>query len=192
VVKARHTVQVNPRLKDEADLYRLHPADMKKLTTVLDTEFTKFERRQFASEGSAGGKAWAPLSPAYAKAKKKAVIGTRIKTRKAILAGKKIMQRTGTGRKTLVNKRDALHIAEWYLKPRPAVELGTGYSIFSFHTGPNKNPRLPDRDVMQHTDAQALKYTDHVESYYREVVLPRIMRTLLAAWRRRRSGPRAR
>jgi hypothetical protein len=179
VVKARHTVTVNPRLKNLPEMFALQPADMKQLTTTLDVEFTRFEKRQFASEGSAGGELWQRLSPTY----------KRWKARR--YPGRKIMQLTGKGRKTLVNRRNKDHVAKWFLKPRAAVELGTNYKIFAYHTGSTRNPRLPDRDVMQHTDRQASRYTGHVESYFREVKLPRIAR-VLAAWKTRRSGPRAR
>lgn len=157
-------------MKTLAQAYALQAADMRTLTTQLDTSFREYEARMFATEGASGGRRWPALSPRYRRRKSK------------LFPGRKIMQARGKGRKTLVNKGDPKHVRRWSLKPRALITLGTDHRIFAFHTGAFKNPRLPERNVMQLSQRQRNRYNEIVRDYYRTVKLPRVARIL--AWRK--------
>lgn len=172
-MKARITSEVNPRLKTLRQAMQLDRREMGTVKDWIDTEFTAFEKRQFATEGAAGGQRWPALSPAYAKAKRRR------------FPGRKIMQRTGKLRKSLTNKRDASHVAKALLAPRRAIEVGTRNETAAYHISgsPLKNPHVPHRDVMQFGPAQAKRYTETIATYLREIKLPRVEK-ILAAWKR--------
>lgn len=177
-MKVRVTSEVNPRLKSLHQAMRLDRHEMKTVRDWIDTEFTAFEKRLFATEGSVGGPHWPALSPRY----------TRAKQRK--FPGRKIMQRTGKLRRSLVNKKDARHVAKALLKPRRAIEVGTRVETAAYHIAgsPLKNPRVPHRDVMQYGPRQAKRYAATIATYLKDIKLPRVEK-ILAAWKR---GPRRR
>ena len=177
-MKVKITSEVNPRLKTLHEAMKLDRREMDTIKDWIDTEFTAFENRQFATEGAAGGARWPALSPAYAKAKRRTH------------PVRKIMQRTGRLRRSLVNKGDALHVARAILKPRAAVEVGTRNETAAFHISgsPLKNPRVPHRDVMQFGAAQAKRYSKTIATYLKDIKLPRVEK-ILAAWKK---GPRRR
>jgi phage gpG-like protein len=177
-VKAKITSEVNPRLKTLHQAMQLDRREMDTMKDWIDTEFTQYEKRLFSTEGAAGGSRWPALSPAYAKAKQRR------------FPGRKIMQRSGKLRRSLVNKRDAAHVAKALLKPRRAIEVGTRNETAAFHISGSalKNPRVPHRDVMQYGPRQAARYAKAITTYLKDIKLPRVEK-ILAAWKR---GPRRR
>ena len=140
----RFRVDVNPGIKHLDEILEFNIRDMAKLRDRIDVKFRGFMRSQFSTQGASGGEPWQALSPKYEKWKKRKH------------PGKKIMALTGKTRKSLTSKTNADHVAIYRLKPRPAVEVGTSHKTPAYHSpfSPLKNPRLPDRDVIQTTATQ--------------------------------------
>jgi phage gpG-like protein len=175
---------LNPRVRDLESLFRLDGGDMQRITERVDTTFRKQSSQVFATEGSAGGERWEPLSPGYAKSKQKK------------FPGRKILQRKGKLRRSLVNK-GADHVAFGYTEPQPTVEVGTADPVAAYHApGRFHNPNLPVRDPIQRTPAQRIEMSERMKDYIVTVKLPRLLRALeagaiVAGLGRRAGGGRA-
>jgi hypothetical protein len=169
-MRARFTVSTPPRIRSVADAFALSKADMDTLVDAADVQFTRNEKRLFSTEGSSGGDKWPPLKRPRSPKKYRR---------------KKIMQRTGVLRKSLVNRNDPLHVAFGVLKPRAAITLGTNDTKAAYHidASPLKNPNLPQRDTLQQTERQENRYLKIYADYFREVKLPQIARLLQASRR---------
>ncbi len=179
-MRARYTSQVNPRIKTLPQMMQLDKRDMKTMTTAVDVLFVKNEARLFSTEGASGGGEWPALSPNYAAAKARTH------------PGRKIMQRTGRLRRSLTQRRNPQHVAQSALKPRATITVGTRDRTAAFHIrGARKNPRVPERDTLQHTREQLRSYQDKAADYIVNVKLERVRKVLAAAWRVRRAARRA-
>jgi hypothetical protein len=184
-MEARMVSQVNPRLRESiraATVWQL--AEVQAVARKIDAAFKKHERQLFSSEGAFGGMKWAPLAPATLRAKAGLQLGTRIKSRRAIFASKKIMQRTGLLRKSL-SQGGLLHVLNLGAVPRAFVEFGTAVDYAAHHIIGPHNKRQPkhERDVMQHRPEQERKYTDIATEYTVQVKAKRAAKILLA-WRK--------
>jgi len=179
-MEATFHAEVNPRIKKLTDLFDLNMQDMRSIKTMVDIEFVKKERKLFATEGASGGAKWKPLSPAYAKRKKRKK------------PGRKILAYEGDLRRGLTGRRHADHVARYSLtKTRAVVTVGTKNPIASYHApGYLHNPQLPVRDPIQLTRRQELDYTKIVRRYFVEVKMDRAVRALLSWGKaaRRRAG----
>lgn len=140
----KHFVAVNPRIRTLNEIYKLTTSDLRELTGIADARFRAAEIQLFAGEGAppAGQRKWKKLSPKYAKAK-----GRKF-------PGRKIMQRSGRGRKSLTTKGSG-HRAFFINRPYNAIYLGTSVKHLAYHIKPTKtrpnplyNPRLPNRDTL--------------------------------------------
>ncbi len=176
---------VSRKVRTLPELMALDKDDVKTITGWMDTRFVKNEKKLFTSEGSSGGRKWAALSPRYKKRKRK----IRAKGGKKSLG--KIMQLTGDLRKTLVNKGDDGHVAFGTVKPSVVISLGTRDRKAAWH-GPTRfhNLRLPNRDVLQHTNEQLKGYLMLAADYFTSTKLPRVRRALTARTRLRSTGGR--
>ncbi len=166
-MQAKFTSTVNPRIRTLPQLMKLDQRDMGTMLGIVDLEFTRNEKRLFSTEGTSGGRAWKPLSTAYARAKARA------------FPGRKIMQRTGKLRQGLTQQSHADHVKFTKLKPRATITVGTDNQVAAFH--------IPARDTLQHTPRQERKYYALVSDYLVNVKLARVKR-VLAAWKGRRRG----
>ena len=171
----KSTVRVNPKVKTLAEAFELQPAEMKRITIQVDYAFRAQEKKVFASSGSAGGSKFAPLSARYAKWKKRNY------------PGRKILSLTGGLRKSLSTKTSG-HVARSTTTPRATITVGTRNILAAYH-GPGQlhNPRMPERDALQHRPQDEQKYIDIAAEYFLKVKLPRVARTL-AAWKAVRVG----
>jgi hypothetical protein len=172
-------VQVNPRIRRLEDVAKLNRADMGMLTATVDRQFTKNETRLFSTQGASGGRSWPALSPGYAKQKR------------SRYPGRKIMVRTRKLRDSLAKSKGAGHVAQWRLKPRAVIEVGTRIVTAAYHIKPKQglanplyNRNMPDRDTLQYTRRQGRQYTKLVQDYLITNKLRRVERALLA-WGRR-------
>lgn len=159
------------REKGIADAMQLDRDDMQRITKALDAEFRKHMRRQFQSEGAHGGDAWAPLSARYAERKRRLLSGALSQMRSenrqisrlrggrgprtpSLASSMKILQLTGSLRDSLATDNRE-HVAEWYLKPKPTVRLGSSNEIGAYHADTRvHNPQLPVRDPRSMTTSQ--------------------------------------
>ena len=171
MVGPRITAMANPRMKKSfKEAMEMTVRDMKRMTTQVDRRFRENEKRLFASEGRSGGRAWKRLSPAYAKAKRKAV-GSR-----------KIMQRTGTLRRGLTQKSHPDHIARFVGTKDGRIKVGVQNIVAAYHGAAKgrQNPRLPKRNVMQMTAKQRRRYFRIVSDYLVNIKWKRGFRFLKA------------
>lgn len=178
-MKFNGSVEVNPRIKTAAQALQLNGADMRRMAHGVDMKFREQERKLFATEGASGGKRWAPLSRAYKKQKDRKY-GKR-----------KIMSRKGTLRKGLTQRSHPDHILLWGTKPSPFVVFGTQNRVGAYHikpkgdvSNPFYNRNLPDRDVMQRTNAQEKQLLGVVEQHMLDKL--RRFAKSLATWSKRR------
>lgn len=178
----RAQCKVNPRLRESLRAGVVWQVkELRILRDQVDSQFLRDEKRQFASEGASGGSKWAALSPKYKKAKQRK------------WGSKKIMQASGKTRKAFTTKGSG-HVATYGKAPRPFVEVGANSDVAAYHIKPKSglpnplyNRKLPDRDVMQMTQAQVKKYIQIVREFISEIKGPRAQK-VLAAWRRVRGG----
>jgi len=106
--------------------------DYREIWPSVAEEFYADEKDQFATQGAAGGEAWAPLSPAYAGWKE-------IK-----YPGQPILQRTGDLYRSLTSKGDPNSV---FVAARKALTLGSRlpYAIYHQSIAPRKVlPRRPE------------------------------------------------
>jgi len=176
--------QVNPRImKTLQQAAEMKPPEMKVILQQVDHRFREDEKTQFASQGTSGGQKWQALSPRYKAWKKRK------------FPGRKIMSLTGKTRKSLTTKGGG-HIAQYDLRPRPSVTVGTSVKTAAYHirssNNPLYNPRMPHRDTLQMTRRQERNYFKIIADYFREVKWPRVEKTLAsAAWGRAKLGRRS-
>ncbi len=167
---ARFNVNINPAVPKLAELFALNTKDMVQLARHIDLEFSKQEKRLFTTEGGSGGPKWPALSDRYKKAKKRRC------------RFKKLMVCSGELRRSLTTTIDKGHTKSWSLKPNPQVTVGTKVKTALYHIpgNPLKNPKLPDRDVLQFNQVGADKYEKVVFDYFKNVKIARIIRGLKA------------
>ncbi len=168
-MRARFTSEVNPRVKTLPEMMKLDMRDMNVMAGWVDLEFTRAEKRLFASEGASGGPKWQVKDAAKL---------LREKVRRGF-PGRKIMQRTGKLRRGLTQQGHADHVRESVLRPRATIQVGTRNVVAAHH--------VSIRDTLQSTRQQDRKYTELIRDYLENVKLERVKR-VLSAWRGRRRG----
>ncbi len=176
---AKFNVTVNPRIKKLKELMALDAKTMAAIARDIDIQFVKNERRLFATEGASGGPKWITYqSVPYERFKKR------------VRPGRKLMVFDGDLRKTLTNRNAPGHALSWTLKPRPSVSVGTNDIKAAWHGpkagNPLANPRLPVRDVLQHTPKTEAKYYASIRRTFK-FKKERVERAL-AAWPKSASG----
>ena len=157
---------LNPRIGELEKLAEFTQNELRGMTIEIDKEFCKNEVMQFKSEGSSGGRKWPPLSSEYA-ARKAAMRRRRVMVDDRPVTGRKVMQLTGLGRKSLTQKSHPDHIATYFGSATQAlITVGTQVTHLAYHiafsTNPLYNKRMPHRDTLQMTAAQEERYIDIV------------------------------
>lgn len=128
-------------------------ADYRPVWPAISDDFRSLERRQFATEGAAGGgERWAALTAAYARWKA------------VRFPGKPILQRTGrlVGSLTDRSHPDAIEQAE-----RMTLSLGTRVQYGLYHQ--RGTPRMQQRRGIQFTEAFKRAAMAHVQGYLVEM-----------------------
>lgn len=109
-------------------------SDLRPIWPVIADEFYADERDQFATQGAAGGEAWAPLSPEYAGWKE------------MHYPGQPILQRTGDLMRSLTSASDANAVN---VQSRKGLTLGTRVPYAIYHQSIAPRRVLPRRPEIQ-------------------------------------------
>jgi hypothetical protein len=163
-------------IKQLHELVEISGNDAAKIIRGFDARFRANEKALFASEGSSGGGKWQALSSRYAKRKTRwRRTGHSVNIHRGArgkVVGRKIMQLTGRGRKSLATKNSD-HIAG-SVRQRWSVRFYVGSRVryLAYHIDPAKaggqnpvwNPRMSHRDTLQHTAAQIAGYYDFIRN----------------------------
>lgn len=201
------TVVVNRNLRSFSEALRVTPAALHDCTVVVDSVYREQEKRNFATEGSSGGKNWKPLSPEYKKAKDRllanatGVIKGIAKARGAKLTGfalraalgsdNKILQRTGDMKRAFSTQAASIpdaggsgvgasHVAEGFILPTGArVQIGAqGPGYFARPDSEQRDPQVRNAER-----------DNELRQGVRRALIPHTMATLRTMIRR--GAPRA-
>jgi|GEM_PF-730631 len=124
--------------------------DYRPIWPVIADDFYAEEKEQFASEGSAGGEAWTPLSPAYAGWKE------------VHFPGMPIMQRTGDLERSLTSAGDPNSVR---VETRKALTLGTRVPYAIYHQSLDPRTKLPRRPIIMLTNAFKAATMRNIQAY---------------------------
>ncbi len=164
----------NPRLLLWKESFgRINDTDAREMLRKVDGRFRRLETKLFKTEGASGGSPWKPLSPDYAKWKRKhssvqSIL--QLKARSRAKRHKSLRKRWNLNvKKSLTRQHDQHHVRFYTWRAqgtRVVFSVGTSLRRALYHMpksiggkrNPFYNPRIPDRDPMQYTLKQIRGY----------------------------------
>lgn len=160
-----------PRLRTMAEALKITDGDFAgPVMTVVGNVHRRQQKQIFATQGAAGlSGPWEPLSPAYAKRKKRQGYGS------------KILLRAGSMRAALTTASSpAYHQSFQKVGPLAVYLLGALSRVAGYHrkgyANRKRGGRLPRREMLNKTVAQIAEIKNAIVEWYRTKRIPQVLR----------------